>query len=135
MGKFLFILFIVALIGGAYLVRQHFTALPLEESYIKADDISNPTIKKLEDAVQLNFELCQNTQQTIAVAFGSTTVRVVGKKGSTCEMHYGGQVENPNWDGKLTNTCLVPIDQGTQRFPLTAYGINFESISQYCSTK
>lgn len=133
MGKFILLIVAVAVIGGMYLVQQHFAALPLEESYIKADNISSPTIEEVEGGVKLNFELCQKMQQTVTVAFGSTTIQVTGKKGSNCQMNYGGEVENPKWDGKLTTSCLVPINQGIQIFPLTNYGVNFDTISQYCT--
>lgn len=134
MRNTLLLLALIAVGVGIYFVQQHFASLPLEQSYLKVDDISSPTLKKLEEALQINVGLCQPTEMTIAAPFGSTAVQAIGKKGGYCELRYSNEVENPSWDGELDTICMVPIDPKIKIFSITNYGVDFESISQYCQT-
>jgi hypothetical protein len=129
--KILVILFV--LFGGIYLLQQRFSFLPLEESYLKAEDMSNPTMQKNGESIMINFSLCKPEEKRFDVAFGSTTIQIVGKSDNLCVFKYGGEVENPKWDGKLDTTCEVPLNQGTATFNTTNTGIDFSSIKQYCS--
>ncbi len=45
-------------------------------------------------------------------------------------MDWGGEVENPNWDGKLVNRCLVPLNLGKIDFEVSNYGINYSPIKE-----
>jgi len=60
---------------------------------------------------------------------------VEGIKGSVCRIYYGGEVENPNWDGKLTSVCEVPTTKGKMTFPKGGFGVDLSSIGEYCSTR
>lgn len=131
--KILVILFV--LFGGIYLLQQKFSFLPLEESYLKAEDMSNPTIQKNGESVMFNFSLCKPEEKRFDVAFGSTTIQIVGKSDNLCVFKYGGEVENPKWDGKLDTTCEVPLNQGIATFNTTNTGIDFSSIKRYCKTE
>ena len=131
--KILVILFV--LFGGIYLLQQKFSFLPIEESYLKAEDMSNPTIQKNGESVMFNFSLCKPEKKRFDVAFGSTTIQIVGKSDNLCVFKYGGEVENPNWDGKLDTACEVPLNQETATFNTTNTGIDFSSIKRYCKTE
>ncbi len=128
------IVVLVLLLGGIYLLQQRFSFLPLEESYLKAEDMSNPTMQKNGDTVIIDFSLCKPEKKRFDVAFGSTTIQILGISDTVCRLQYGGEVENPNWDGKLDTTCEVPLGQGVLTFKTTNGGVDFSPIERYCNT-
>ncbi len=89
----------------------------------------------VNETFTIDFSACPNGRKSVTVAFGSTTYEVTGKKLSACEINYGGEVENPNWDGKLDTNCLVPISLGKIEFKTNQYGVDFSPIKNYCSAK
>ncbi len=121
--------------GAIYFLQQKFSFLPIDESYLKAEDMSNPTMQKNGNAIVINFSRCNAEKKRFDVAFGSTTIQIVGKSDNLCVFKYGGEVENPNWDGKLDTTCEVPLSQGEATFKTTNEGIDFSSIKRYCMTE
>ena len=129
------IVLLVVLVGAIYFIQQKFTSIPVEESYIKAEDLSNPTMRKNGEVVMINFSLCKPERKSFAVAFGSTTIQTLGIEDDVCQLKYGGEIENPKWDGKLDTTCDVPTNQGIVSFSTTNEGINFASIEKYCRTE
>ncbi len=91
------------------------------------------TITETDDAVTVDFNLCAEVGGRIWVAFGSTSIRVFGKTDDgSCWVDYGGEVENPNWDGALTTHCLVPASVGILSFAKEDFGVDLTSIDQYC---
>lgn len=91
--------------------------------------------KDTSETLTVDFSVCQVGRKSVDVAFGSTTYEIIGKKSNTCEINYGGEVENPNWDGKLNTNCLVPTTLGKVKFGTTQYGVDFLPIKNYCLTK
>lgn len=87
------------------------------------------------DDVVIDFEACLPERRRIDVTYGSTTFEIVGKTEGGCLMRYGGEVENPNWDGSLNRTCMIPFRLGRQRFKKSAVGVDFSSIELYCSPR
>jgi len=85
-----------------------------------------------KDQLEIDFSVCKPDRKRIGVSFGSTTYEIVSKEGDKCIMNYGGEVENPNWDGKLTTKCLVPISFGKQIFFKTHYGVDFSPLKDFC---
>ena len=127
------IVFLVILFGVVYFIQQKFTSVPVEDRYIKTEDMSNPTMQKNGESVVINFSLCKPEKKHFDVAFGSTTIQILGITSKVCKLQYGGEVENPKWDGKLDTTCQVPINQGTLVFQIKNEGIDFSTIKQYCT--
>ncbi len=89
----------------------------------------------VNETFTIDFSACLAERKGVTVAFGSTTYEVTGKKLDACEINYGGEVENPNWDGKLDTSCLVPISLGKIEFKTNQYGADFSPIKNYCSAK
>lgn len=129
------IVILIVLFSAIYLVQQRFSSLSVEDSYLKAEEMSNPTIQKNGESVMFNFSLCKPEKKRFDVAFGSITIQIVGKSDNLCVFKYGGEVENPKWDGKLDTTCEVPLNQGIATFNTTNTGIDFSSIKRYCKTE
>lgn len=86
----------------------------------------------LIDEVEIDFEACVPRRLRVDVTSGSTTFEIVGKTEHGCLMKYGGEVENPDWDGYLDKTCIVPFKLGTQRFKKTSTKVDFSSLEPYC---
>lgn len=85
------------------------------------------------DLLSINFAECKSCQETIYVGFGSTTYKISkSQDGKNCIIKYGGEVENPNWDGNLNTICTVPNNIGTKAFSITNYGVDFSSLVPYC---
>lgn len=99
----------------------------LSENNFQTDSIEN-----LDDNVVIDFESCYVGGERISVPFGSTTIKIIGKTGENCTIVYGGEVENPDWDGRLPNTCNIPTDLGKLDFEKTSYGVDLMPISNYC---
>ncbi len=95
---------------------------------------SDKAIIEGNGVVAIKFERCSRQRHTVYVGFGSTTIEVAGKDGQNCNLNYGGEIENPNWDGKLTTHCQVPINLGTLTFDTSNYGVDFSAIEKYCSS-
>jgi hypothetical protein len=87
-----------------------------------------------KDQVEIDFSECEPTRKVIYVVFGSTIYEIKGIEGNNCVMDYGGEIENPNWDGRLTKRCSVPLSLGKQIFIKTTDGVDFSSISEFCVT-
>jgi len=93
-----------------------------------------PTLNEEQNSgeITIDFEHCAPETRGVAVAFGSTTYKIVGKVEGDCLMEYGGEVENPLWDGFLDKHCKVPVSLGKQRFSRNNEGVNFYSLEPYC---
>ena len=100
---------------------------------ISPDYFDSRSIQAEKESVFINFSSCTPDEKQIYAGFGSTTIAIDGKSGNTCTMRYGGEIENPNWNGELSYTCNVPQTLGKMSFPLNNYGVNFQTIQQYCS--
>ena len=123
-------LLILAILGTFYWYKSY---------YLKPQTISQkptvpaPTLNPNSHMFSIDFASCQPMTNQIDVALGSTTYQIVGKSGSNCLMNYGGEVENPRWDGKLPNHCKIPLSLGSKSFYAGNMGVDFTSISKYCS--
>jgi prepilin-type N-terminal cleavage/methylation domain-containing protein len=98
------------------------------------DFSDNRTLQESGNTVSIDFAKCTPDLRRFDVSFGSTTIEVKGKEGGSCHINYGGEVENPNWDGKLGTSCNVPSSIGVKQFTKGNEGVDLSSISQYCST-
>ena len=106
--------------------------IPLPEKTAVSESNKPCNSTKTEDSLAVDFANCSACSETVYVGFGSTAYEVLGKKDSYCAIRYGGEVENPNWNGKLDTTCKVPTGFGTGVFKVTNYGVDFSAISDYC---
>jgi len=109
--------------------------VPSESQPTSAQPNSLPinAISEADNKILINFDVCSPTTRRIDVDFGSTTIEIQGKEGDFCKLNYGGEVENPNWDGNLPNKCRVPTNLGTMAFTKSNYGVNLSAIQQYCT--
>ena len=87
-----------------------------------------------DNDVTIDFNRCAPETKRIDVAFGSTTFEILGKSEKGCLMNYGGEIENPNWDGFLDKSCVIPFSLGKQRFGRTGMGVDFSSLASYCQS-
>lgn len=90
------------------------------------------TIALEGETVAVDFRQCTGETMRVSVTFGSTTLKVVGRDGDVCLLDYGGEVENPNWDGKLDHRCRIPTQLGLVRFGKKELGIDLTAIQRYC---
>lgn len=96
------------------------------------DDSITRCLEKIGDKVSIDFENCKQCKDVEYVGFGSTHLELIGMLNGKCQMNWGGEIENPNWDGKLVNHCLIPSNLGKLEFDVSNYGVNFSSINKYC---
>ncbi len=94
-----------------------------------------PTIADEDKTIVINFSECKPDTKVVYVAFGSTTYEIVSKQENNCLMNYGGEIENPTWDGFLNMSCLIPIELGKQEFKVTDAGVDFSPIAKYCKER
>lgn len=52
-----------------------------------------------------------------------------------CWMNYGSEIENPDWNGKLTTNCEIPSNLGTMSFQKNTGGVDFSPIQRYCAVQ
>lgn len=83
---------------------------------------------------EIDFNNCTPRIRRIDLALGSTTYEILGPSndGLSCRFRWGGEVENPMWDGVLRTECLVPRKLGKQKFAIFGGGLNFSPIEKYC---
>lgn len=105
------------------------------------DPTINPTsatqtacLKKVNGSTYtIDFSKCSACSQKVDVALGSTTLELDPLiDGNSCVLRYGGEVENPNWNGVLDRECRVPLSQGVVTLKSGNYGIDFSPISSFC---
>ena len=82
--------------------------------------------------VTIDFRACRHHGERVWTAEGSTTYLVLGVQGMACRMRYGGEVEDPRWDGRLPIVCLVPRRLGSIAFGISPYRVDFSPIGRYC---
>jgi len=99
---------------------------------VKLDYSRNRTIQDAGNSVTINFRQCTADQRRIYVDFGSTFIQVIGEQKDGCLLRYGGEVENPNWNGELPFICRVPQSLGSISFRKFDYGVDLSAIQQYC---
>lgn len=100
---------------------------------VQPDFSSTRTLQENNGKVAIDFTKCTTDRRRFDASFGSTTIEVQGKNKNNCVLAYGGEVENPNWDGRLDTTCKVPINLGQKVFTKGQNGVDLSSIQQYCS--
>ena len=128
-------LLLIVVFGAIYFVYQKINLIPAEDRYLKSEDLSNPTIQKNGNTIIINFAKCNPEKKTFAFGFGSSTVQIVGIADDVCQIKYGGEIEDPKWDGKLNTACDVPVNKGSLYFQTDNYSIDFSSIKRYCKTE
>jgi hypothetical protein len=129
--KLLLIFIVIGVVGAGIAYLPH--GSPTTDN-VKPDYSEHRTIKEMDDKVFVNFKQCTADRRTIFVSFGSTVIVIRGaEKNGSCSLKYGGEVENPKWNGDLPFDCTVPISLGSIAFPKTQYGVDFSSIQQYCT--
>lgn len=95
--------------------------------------VSAQPIDDRDVPVEIDVAACEPKQERVYVAFGSTTYQIVGPSRQGCVLLYGGEVENPSWDGFLNKTCVVPTSLGRYSFTKTKTGVDFSAIEKYCT--
>jgi hypothetical protein len=122
---------VVMAVGTAIWYLSHNSAAQIQ---IKPDYSTNRTIKDAGEHVTINFGQCRPDRRRIDVDFGSTIIVIIGpQKDGSCSLEYGGEVENPKWDGQLPFNCTVPQSLGSFAFRKSPYGVDLSSIQQYCT--
>lgn len=122
------ILLLLTIVVG-WFVWVHERAMDDEDAPLEASS----SLESQDDAVLIDFASCAPGMRRFDVAFGSTTIQIKGKEKDACVILYGGEVENPNWDGKLDTTCKVPVSLGQATFAKGSAGIDLSVIDEYCS--
>lgn len=135
------LLILVLLLVSGFSVAYAYTYSTLNK---QLDEITQPkrkipakltpqlTSKPTGNTISIDFTTCTPTKDHVAVDFGSTKYEVKGKSGNFCQMDFGGEIENSNWDGKMTSFCNIPVSLGTLVLEVTQYGIDFAKIATYC---
>ncbi len=131
---------VFVLIGGLYNSHKKSSSPVERKSAVQTQLSSSPSASPTERTIQesggsvlINFGNCAPDARRIDVAFGSTTIEVIGKEGNYCLMNFGGEVENPNNGGRLTTKCKVPASLVTKEFNKGGQGVDTSLIGQYCS--
>ncbi|QQS19874.1 prepilin-type N-terminal cleavage/methylation domain-containing protein [Candidatus Saccharibacteria bacterium] len=106
---------------------------PSNTATTQPDNSAARTLQDSKDQVTIDFAKCTADINRFNVAFGSTTIEIKGKDADVCLLNYGGETENPNWDGKLDTSCRVPVSEGKKQFSKNNYGVSLGSIDQFCS--
>lgn len=141
--KLLIILIIVAAIvavtlASTYIARRDVqkniaTATPEPSTSVQSDDSPDRSLQDNGAEITVNFATCTPDKRTFGVSFGSTVIEVRSKDGDMCTIAYGGEVENPEWDGQLGTTCKVPTSLGVKTFSRTNYAVDLSAIDEYCT--
>lgn len=125
-------LLLIVIFGAIYFVYQRINLIPAEDRYLKSEDLSNPTIMKNGQTLIIQFAKCNPEKKSYDVAFGKSTIEIIGKDNDKCQMNYSNNIENPKEDTAIITNCNVPLSKGELQFQLTNTGPDFSSISKYC---
>ncbi|GEM_PF-2915188 len=83
--------------------------------------------------VEIDFATCEPKEERVYVPLGSTTYQIIGPTDQGCLLRYGGEVENPSWDGFLDKTCVIPTALGLQAFHKTDTSVDLSALDAYCT--
>ncbi|MDO8507225.1 MAG: hypothetical protein Q7S53_01505 [bacterium] len=86
-------------------------------------------------SIVINFANCSKGKDVVYFGFGSTHFSFEGINNDKCVFYYGTEIENPNWDGSLTEKCEVPVSLKEGKYLVNNYGIKMEGLSEYCSKR
>ncbi len=87
----------------------------------------------LPRTIEIDFAECSPKMERVYVTYRSFAYEVSGKKDDTCVLRFGGRVENPNSEEKLTTSCYVPLTLGKKEFLVKDLGLDFTPIQEYCN--
>ena len=82
--------------------------------------------------VRIDFGKCIPDKKRVDTSFGSTTYQILGDASNGCLMKYGGEAENPDWNGFLSKTCHIPFSLGNMSFKRNDTGVDFTQIEKFC---
>jgi len=89
------------------------------------------SLKKYDHYI-IDFANCKPSIKTISFAMGSMTFHIMGKSNGECILRYGGEIENPHWDGYLDTLCAVSQKLGKATFKFNHMGFTMRKIKKYC---
>lgn len=92
----------------------------------------NRAIKESDEEITIDFGKCTTDFRRFDVMFGSTTINVNSMLGDACIIFIGGEIENPDHDGKPHTKCEVPRSTGVLSFAKTDTGVDMTPIQSYC---
>ena len=132
MRKLVFFLLLIAVGLSVWFLANNRLTSSRKKVDTAPDYSPTRTIQEVGNTVVLNLEQCTPDVRRVDVAFGSTTLEIIGREGASCNLNYGGEVENPNWNGVLTNRCKIPQILKSVTFGKTNYGVDLSAIQKYC---
>jgi len=99
----------------------------------QSDTITQIPEPGLVTSITIDFAKCSRGSDRVLFGLGSTHFAFEGIKNADCIFYYGGEIENPNWDGFLSHKCSVPTSLNEQTYSVTNYGIEMETLKPYCT--
>lgn len=77
----------------------------------------------------VDFSKCIPDKTAYPRNFGSDNTEILGIRGSKCIVKFGKETENPSYDGRFFEICLVPAKLGTEH---GFTGNNKSEIAEHC---
>lgn len=100
-----------------------------------ADVSSNRPIKEAGDTMALDFAKCTPDLFRTYLPMGSFTFEMAGTDGRNCLLNFGGEVEDPTWNGDLLTTCKVPASAGTVTLRRGETKVDTSPLDAYCHAR
>lgn len=85
-----------------------------------------------EQTITLDFSSCNSCQVNIPMAFGADGYQMKDLNDNQCVLSWGGEVENPDWNGEYKYRCRIDKNLGKMVFTVGLFGIDFSPIMEYC---
>ena len=83
-------------------------------------------------SIVIDFSKCTRGSDTVYFGLGSAHFAFEGIEGGRCIFYYGGEIENPNWNGSLPFMCKVPTRLNKETYSVKDDGILLEKLEKYC---
>ena len=140
------VIIIAILVGGFFLFNNYIyqekqAEESLEEMSIpkvgfipgQSDAITEFPKPGLATSITIDYSKCSKGSYTVYLGFGSTHFAFEGVKNDKCIFYYGGEIENPLWDGALPFRCSVSTSLGKKDYAVGDFSIQMEALDPYCS--
>ncbi|OJI07106.1 MAG: hypothetical protein COX02_00615 [Candidatus Vogelbacteria bacterium CG22_combo_CG10-13_8_21_14_all_37_9] len=83
--------------------------------------------------IKIDYSVCKAETESVSFGLGHTVFKFSGIANGKCNFQYGTEIENPMWNGAMSDSCSVPISIGAKTYEVGNMGVAMNDLQSYCS--
>jgi hypothetical protein len=112
------------------------------ESQLRIEDSERGQIKSITlipesgptTHFKVDFSVCKVGRESVYFGLGHTVFNFSGISNRNCNFEFGSEIEDPRWNGAMTNRCSIPASFGERKYEAMDFVGNAEELQEYCIT-